>query len=66
MDGIWLNLIRVSLSELAKSANHIAWHAIIKMDLITTASSNNINNGYHFVSVVFIFTTNHLVPYGIQ
>lgn len=65
MDGTWLNLIRVSLSELAKSANHIVWHAVIKMDLITTTSANKINNGYYLVSVVFIFPTNHLIPYGI-
>ncbi|EBB4192236.1 hypothetical protein CHY78_14565 [Salmonella enterica] len=64
MDGIWLNLVRVSLSEFAKPANNIVWYAV-KMNLIATASSNNINYGYDFASVVFIFTTNHLISDGV-
>ncbi|EBJ1244401.1 hypothetical protein DO303_21915 [Salmonella enterica] len=65
MDGIWLNLVRVSLSEFAKPANNIVWHSIIEMDLISATSTNNINDSYDFASVVFIFTTNHLIPDSI-
>ena len=64
MDGMQLNLMRVSLSELSKPANNIVWHAVIKVNLIATTSANNVNYDCDFASLVFIFTTNHLISDG--
>jgi hypothetical protein len=62
----WLNLIRIALSELTKSANYIMRHAIIEMNLISATIPDNINHEDIFISAVFVSLTNHLVPDGIQ
>lgn len=60
-DSVW-----VSLFEPSECAINVMLSAIVEMDLVATASANNINYSYAAAHVVLVHPANHLLTYGLR